>query len=153
MSELSRGIGEVKDRLEKAAVVGGILDGWKIVTVPRSDTEPLSSLPAARLQGIALDELMVPRSSGSSVITLAIEVAVDRKGGVVALADGVAAVLDAIETDPETESPEQSILDSTQNGMKAKTEGSGITGIALWTIVTITLGTRPFHRGKRRGAS
>lgn len=148
----SEAVRAIAARLTYHAKLGGILEGWKVVLIARAETEPVADLPSVRLQGLAVEEEgQTPRAANSAKVTVALEIAVKRSEGVAALADGVALVMDAIETSTDDDADAQ-IEQTTMNAMTNKAEGSGATGTAFFTHVAVTVGTKPFMRGNRRGA-
>lgn len=152
MSTYSAPIAAVKARLLAHVKAAGPLSGFKLTTQPRTESEPVDDLPSIRFQGLAIDETgQTPRAAVAARVTLALEVAVERKGedALVRLADAVAAVADAIEMTAEEELADGSISQTTINGAGFKTEGSGTSGIALFTVLTVTLETKPAKRGAR----
>jgi len=144
-------VDDILDRLAAATATGKLLAGYKLAQAPVSEVEGASDLPSVRVFLPDVAEEYTPRTMGACRIRFKLTVSVARSAGIEALQNATALVLDVLELDASGNP------DPTFGGLLAAPfaaaydDGNFITDLSLTNQITLTMDSRRFVRGNRRG--
>lgn len=150
-SKLAEPVSVLVERLNYHAARGQqrMLDGWRFIDRPLAESEAADDFPCVRVQEISFDE---PSQSRPEVLTnqkIVILVSTRKTDGMVQHMEGVSRVLASLETDTAG-STDTMFGQTTPAGLKVSVPGQKVTALEITSVLTLSVQTRPYRRGKQR---
>jgi hypothetical protein len=128
---------------------GRILTGWTFYPMPTEHPDGQQDFPWTQLWLPDIDEVYHARLLGQGTVVLKLSVSTARAAGVPALVDGLAAVMNAIETDHLTGNIGTHLSGTLISPLEMRSTNGWASPLALNGAVMVTLKPKLFTRGER----